>query len=145
MLHEISFRYPELAVMNSRNNYIMPESFSIYIHCKYLNARFECNDIVIFIYNHYPLDPNAKCFTLSIRWFCIQIKSVMTVYECYNVIAFKYCIQKFTVWLIQILVSQMKVLENFLFMFYWNIFSKICGLEFEFVRTTVEILYSTEK
>ena len=42
------------------------------IHCKYLNARFECNDIVIFIYSHYPLDPNAKlsdtkCFTLSIR------------------------------------------------------------------------------
>ena len=23
------------------------------IHCKYLNARFECNDIVIFIYSHY--------------------------------------------------------------------------------------------
>ena len=23
------------------------------VHCKYLNARFECNDIVIFIYSHY--------------------------------------------------------------------------------------------
>ena len=29
-------------------------------HCKYLNARFECNDIVIFIYSHYLLDLNAK-------------------------------------------------------------------------------------
>ena len=29
-------------------------------HCKFLNARFECNDIVIFINSHYPLDPNAK-------------------------------------------------------------------------------------
>ena len=25
-----------------------------------MNARFECNDIVIFIYSYYPLDPNAK-------------------------------------------------------------------------------------
>ena len=37
-------------------------------HCKYLNARSECNDI---IYSHYPLDLNAKssdtkCVTLSI-------------------------------------------------------------------------------
>ena len=33
------------------------------IHCKFLNARFECNEIVIFIYSHYHLDPNAntKC------------------------------------------------------------------------------------
>ena len=31
-----------------------------YIHCKYLNARSECNDIVISVYSHYPLDPNAK-------------------------------------------------------------------------------------
>ena len=30
------------------------------LHCKYLNARSECNDIVIFVYSHYPLDPNAK-------------------------------------------------------------------------------------
>ena len=30
------------------------------MHCKYLNARFEFNDIVIFMYSHYPLDPNAK-------------------------------------------------------------------------------------
>ena len=41
--------------------------------CKFLNARFECNDIVIFIYSHYPLDPNAKSsdtkyFTLSIKY-----------------------------------------------------------------------------
>ena len=71
-------------------------------HCKYLNARFECNDIVIFICSHYPLDPNAKssdtkCFTLIIRWLCIRIEMVMTVHENYNVIAFKSCIQKFTV------------------------------------------------
>ena len=31
-----------------------------YLHCKYCNAKFECNDIVIFIYSHYPLNPNAK-------------------------------------------------------------------------------------
>ena len=30
------------------------------VHCKYLNARFACNDIVIFIYSHYPLDLSAK-------------------------------------------------------------------------------------
>ena len=30
------------------------------VHCKYLNARSECNDIVISVYSHYPLDPNAK-------------------------------------------------------------------------------------
>ena len=30
------------------------------VHCKYLNARFECNDIVISVYSHYPFDPNAK-------------------------------------------------------------------------------------
>ena len=40
------------------------------IHCKYLNAWFECNDIVISVYSHYPLDLNAKssdtkCVTLS--------------------------------------------------------------------------------
>ena len=32
----------------------------IFEHCKYLNARSECNDIVISVYRHYPLDPNAK-------------------------------------------------------------------------------------
>ena len=40
------------------------------MHCKYLNARSECNDIVISVYSHYPLDLNAKssdtkCVTLS--------------------------------------------------------------------------------
>ena len=34
--------------------------FYTYVHCKFRNARFECNDIVIFRYSHYPLDPNAK-------------------------------------------------------------------------------------
>ena len=72
------------------------------LDCKFLNARFECNDIVIFIYSHNPYDQNAKTFdtkgkTFSIRCFCILIKGVMTVYENYNVIAFKSCVQKFTV------------------------------------------------
>ena len=52
-------------------------------------------DIVIFIYSHYPLDPNAKLS--DTRWFCIWIERVMTVNKNYNVIAFKSCIQKFTV------------------------------------------------
>ena len=52
-----------------------------------MNARFECNDIVIFIYSLYPLDPNGKIFdtkgnTFSFRWFCNRIKRVMTVYDC---------------------------------------------------------------
>ena len=43
-------------------------------YCKFLNARFECKDIVIFIYSHYPLDPNAKssdtkCVTFGIKYF----------------------------------------------------------------------------
>ena len=64
-----------------------------YIHCKYLNARSECNDIVISVNSHYPLDSNAKSFvtkgvTLSFRWFCIRIERVMTVYRNYDVIAF---------------------------------------------------------
>ena len=73
------------------------------VHCKYMNARFECNDIVIPDYSHYPFDQNAKssdnkCFTLSIKCFCILIKRVMTVYGNYDVIAFKSCIQIFTVY-----------------------------------------------
>ena len=31
-----------------------------HLHTKFLNARFEYNDIVNFIYSHYPLDLNAK-------------------------------------------------------------------------------------
>ena len=42
------------------------------LHCKYLNARFECNDIVIFIYSHYPLDPNAKIFDTKGNTFSIR-------------------------------------------------------------------------
>ena len=71
------------------------------IHCKFLSARFECNDIVIFIYRHYPLDQNAKVIdakgkTFNIKCFCILIQGVykMPVYD--NYIAFKFCIQKFT-------------------------------------------------
>ena len=73
----------------------------------WLNARSECNDIVISVYSHYPLDPNAKssdtkCITLSIRWFCIRIKRVMTVYGNYDVIAFRSCIQILTVNIIDV-------------------------------------------
>ena len=62
------------------------------IHCKFLNARFECNDIVIFIYRHYPLDQNAKVIdakgkTFNIKCFCILIQGVMPVYKNYKVIA----------------------------------------------------------
>ena len=40
--------------------------------CKYLNARFECNDIVISVYSYYPFNQNAKssdskCSNLSIK------------------------------------------------------------------------------
>ena len=40
--------------------------------------------LIISVYSHCPLDPNAKssdtkCGTLSIRWFCICIERVMTV------------------------------------------------------------------
>ena len=71
-------------------------------HCKYLNPRSECNDIVISIYSHYLLDPNAKsfdtnCIAISIKCFCILIERVMTVNGNYDVIAFRSCIQIFTV------------------------------------------------
>ena len=73
------------------------------MHCYYLNARFDCNDIVISIYSHYPFNQNekssdTKCLTLSIKGFCILIERVMTVYGNYDVIAFKSCIQIFTVY-----------------------------------------------
>ena len=35
--------------------------------------------------------------TFNIKCFCILIQGVMLVYKNYNVIAFKFCIQKFTV------------------------------------------------
>ena len=74
------------------------------LHCKYLNAWSECNDIVISVYSHYPLDLNAKSSdtkgtTFSIRWFCIRIERVMSVYGNYDVIAFRSCIQIFTVYI----------------------------------------------
>ena len=76
--------------------------FVIWLHCKYLNAWSECNDIVISEYSYYPLDLNAKSSdtkgtTFSIRWFCIRIERVMSVYGNYDVIAFRSCIQIFTV------------------------------------------------
>ena len=94
--------------------------FKKIVHCKYLNAWFECNDIVISVYSHYPLDPNAKSSdtkgnTFSIRWFCIQIQRVMTVYENYDVIAFKSCIQTFTVYRIVVSSNVRQWLWNQLF------------------------------
>ena len=42
------------------------QSYHMYnVHCKFLNARFECNSIVIFIYSHYPLDLNARSSSLD--------------------------------------------------------------------------------
>ena len=75
------------------------------------------------MYSHYPLDPYAKlsdtkCFTLSIRWFCIQIERVMTVYGNYNVIAFRSCIQIFTVYVERIGYSFARIpTGKFLFSF----------------------------
>jgi hypothetical protein len=65
------------------------------MHREILNARLECNDIVIFIYGHYPLDPNAKssdtiCVNLSIKYFWIRIKRWITVYWNYNEVTFRY-------------------------------------------------------
>ena len=65
-------------------------------------AWFESNDIVISVYSQIPFQ-KAKTFdtkgkTFSIRWFCILIERVMTVYGNYDVIAFKSCIQIFTVY-----------------------------------------------
>ena len=40
---------------------------------------------------------DTKGKTFNIKYFCIRIKRVMTVYENYDVIAFKSCIQIFTV------------------------------------------------
>ena len=82
----------------------MPISLWLWLHCKYLNALCECNDIVISVYSHYPLDSNAKSSetkgnTFSIRWFCIRIEGVMTVYRNYD-LAFRYlqCKQVAKIW-----------------------------------------------
>ena len=76
--------------------------FLTVLYCKCLNARFECNVIIFFVYSHYPFNQNAKssdtkCFSLSVKCFCIRIERVMTVYENYDDIAIKSCIQKFSV------------------------------------------------
>ena len=61
----------KVIIHKSRGEVFLVEQDTIE-HCKYLNARSECNDIVISVYSHYPLDPNAKssdtkCVSLSIR------------------------------------------------------------------------------
>ena len=50
---------------------VLHKKSDIRIHCKYLNARFECNDIVIFVYSHYPFDQNAKTFDTKGKTFSI--------------------------------------------------------------------------
>ena len=62
-------------------------------------------DLNSMTYMHYSLDQNAKAFdtkgkTCNMKCFCILIQWVIAVYKNYNAIAFKFCIQKFTVYLI---------------------------------------------
>ena len=59
-----------LVVLVSESCHLFP--VIIFEHSKYLNAGFECNDIVISVNSRYPFDQNSKssdikCFTLSIR------------------------------------------------------------------------------
>ena len=46
--------------------------FVFLLHCKFLNARFDCNEIEIFIYSHCPLDRNAKTFDTKGKTFSIR-------------------------------------------------------------------------
>ena len=76
IFHEFLNFFVKFSILNSKK---MHNRGSPPKCCKYLNARYECNDIIIFIYSHYPLDPNSKlfdnkCFTLSFRWFYIRIE-----------------------------------------------------------------------
>ena len=41
-------------------NFKKTSQFLWNLHCKYLSAWFECNDIGISVYSHYSLDTNAK-------------------------------------------------------------------------------------
>ena len=52
------------------------------IHCKFLNETFEYNDIVIFIYSHYPLDLNAKSSDAKGNTFRIVVNSDREGYDC---------------------------------------------------------------
>ena len=46
------------------NKVMLRALFVAYLHYKYLNARFECTDIIfsIYMYSHYPFDQNANTF-----------------------------------------------------------------------------------
>ena len=97
--------------------------YQIFLYCRHLSPRKVWHTVNFWMqdldamalyfshtYSHCTLDPNAKSSdtngkTFSIRWFCIQIERVMTVYENYDVIAFKSCIQIFTM---QYLVTRSK-------------------------------------
>ena len=53
----------ETATLSDKVGYNDDSKILPLTHCKYLNARFECNDIVISVYScHYPFDKNAKTF-----------------------------------------------------------------------------------
>ena len=42
------------------------------VHCKYLNARFEFNAIVISVYSHYLFNQSAKTFDTKGKAFSIS-------------------------------------------------------------------------
>ena len=91
-LHSTSIKYEQIDTVKNLlcELHMKPHN----THCKFWNARFEFNSIVIFIYRHYPLDQNAKAFdtkgkTFDIIFFYIQVQVVMLVYKNYDVIAFR--------------------------------------------------------
>ena len=45
---------------------------TLYIHCKYLSARFECNDFVISVCSHFPFNQNSKTFDTKGKTFSIR-------------------------------------------------------------------------
>ena len=51
--------------------------FLTVLYCKCLNARFECNAIIFFVYSHYPFNQNAK--SSDTKCFYIRIKRVMKI------------------------------------------------------------------
>ena len=80
--------------------YSCSSNITLSLHCKYLNARFECNDIVITVITLSIQMQNyltLNVLPLVSDGFSIWIERVMTEYENHDVIAFKSCIQKFTV------------------------------------------------
>ena len=69
---EKDFENQNVIFVEVLNNFGRFEVDMVYLHCKYLNARFECNDIVISVYSHYPFDQNAKTFDTKGKTFSIR-------------------------------------------------------------------------